>query len=72
MVHFLAHGEGGKYQHLFVNFMLDLNRGIGRGTSLAAQTSAMAAALKQHWKAYWLAWTPNPTDDVYARTPWPR
>ena len=66
MVHFLAHGEGGRYQQPFVNFM----KLIGRGTpwpNAWAQTFGSAAGFEQRWKEYWLNLPQDPTKDLYAQ-----
>jgi len=66
MVHFLAHGDGGKYQPAFINFM----NAIGKGKS---STEAWRIAFgdsrgfEQRWKEWWLNLPENPTDDVYRR-----
>jgi len=66
MVHFLAHGEGGKFQKLFVNFMLELNRGTAWEPAWQ-HNFGDGNGFEEHWKAYWLGLDANPTDDVYAR-----
>lgn len=66
MVHFLAHGENGRYQAALVNFM----KLIGRGTpwpNAWLQTFGSAAEFEERWKNYWLNLPPNPTSDLYAQ-----
>jgi hypothetical protein len=66
MVHFLAHGENGRYQDAFVNFMKLIGRGI-QWPQAWLQTFGSAAEFEQHWKDYWLNQPPNPTKDLYAQ-----
>ena len=52
MVQFLAHGENGKYQGAFVNFM----RAIGRGqqwTPAWIASFGSAEGFEEKWQAYW-------------------
>lgn len=66
MVHFLAHGENGRYQDAFVNFMRLIGRGL-QWQQAWLQTFGSAADFEQHWKDYWLNQPPNPTRDLYAQ-----
>jgi hypothetical protein len=66
MVHFLAHGEDGRYQDAFVRFMKLIGRG-GQWPQAWLQTFGSAADFEQHWKDYWLSQPPNPTKDLYAQ-----
>lgn len=66
MVHFLVHGDNGRYQDAFVNFM----KLIGRGTpwqNAWMQTFGSAGDFEERWKNYWLNLPPNPTSDLYAQ-----
>lgn len=66
MVHFLAHGDNGRYQQPFVNFM----KLIGRGVPWAhawRQTFGDASGFEQQWRQYWLNLPENPTADLYAQ-----
>jgi hypothetical protein len=66
MVHFLAHGEHGRYQDAFVNFMKLIGRGL-QWQQAWLQMFGSAAEFEQHWKEYWLNQPPNPTRDLYAQ-----
>ncbi|HLL88714.1 MAG TPA: DUF1570 domain-containing protein [Tepidisphaeraceae bacterium] len=66
MVHFLAHGDGGKYQKPFVRFMKDLVRGRGWDESWAASFGDRRG-FERAWRQYWLTLPDNPTADGYAR-----
>ena len=66
MVHFLAHGEAGRYQEPFVLFM----KLIGKGTpweNAWRQTFGDAVGFEQRWKDYWLALPANPTSNLYVQ-----
>jgi hypothetical protein len=65
MVHFLAHGENGKYQKAFTNFMLALSKGK---QWIAAWQDAFgdAKGFQEHWQKYWTELPDNPTADRYA------
>jgi len=66
MVHFLAQGEGGRYQEPFVLFM----KLIGNGTPWEyawRQTFGDAGGFEQRWKDYWLSQPPNPTSTLYVQ-----
>ncbi|MBC8107644.1 MAG: DUF1570 domain-containing protein [Anaerolineae bacterium] len=66
MVQFLAHGDGGKYQPAFINFMNAL--GKGKGSSEAWRTSfGDSHGFEERWKAFWTSLPENPTDDLYRR-----
>jgi len=66
MVHFLVHGEGGKYQKLFVNYILDLNHGIAPEKAWS-RNFGDGGGFEERWKDYWTGLNDNPTDEVYAR-----
>jgi hypothetical protein len=66
MVHFLAHGENGRYQPAFGTFMVQ----IGRGKSWEdawKQTFGDTAGFEQRWRKYWGELPDNPTEDLYVR-----
>jgi hypothetical protein len=66
MVQFLAHGENGRYQTAFGNFM----RAVGRGRpwTLSWQDQfGTGEGFEERWKAYWMKLPPNPTIDLYAQ-----
>lgn len=66
MVHFLAHGENGKYQQPFVGFMQALGRGIPLNTAWR-KTFGDVNGFEDHWRDYWLGLDPDPTADLYAQ-----
>jgi hypothetical protein len=64
MVHFLAHGEDGKYQPSFVKFMQAIGKGVNWQTAWK-QTFGDADGFEPHWRDYWLGLPTNPTADRY-------
>ncbi len=66
MVHFLAHGEDGKYQKAFSGYMGDIGR--GRDAERAWQDNfGDANGFEQRWRDYWTALPDNPTGDLYCK-----
>jgi hypothetical protein len=66
MVQFLAHGDGGKYQHAFSSMMGDLAR--GKQASIAwSDNFGDAAGFEDRWKNDWLNLPENPSADLYAQ-----
>jgi hypothetical protein len=66
MVHFLAHGENGRYQRAFASFIQQ----IGRGKSWQEawqQTFGDAAGFEQRWRTFWTELPENPTADLYVK-----
>ena len=66
MVHFLAHGDGGKYQNAFAQFL----QLVGKGNPWErAWISAFGSVdgFEQKWKDYWTKMPENPTLDLYAK-----
>lgn len=66
MVHFLAHGEDGRYQDAFVSFMRLIGRGIPWPVAWK-QTFGDASGFEQRWREYWLKQPPSPTHELYVR-----
>jgi hypothetical protein len=67
MVHFLAHGEGGRYQAPFAEF---INAIGARKPYLNAWIDIFGrdvGAFEQKWRDYWLNLPDNPTGDLYAK-----
>jgi hypothetical protein len=66
MVHFLAHGEDGRYQRPFVAFMIEIgkNQPWRRAWS---DTFGDTQGFEQHWRTYWSNLPDNPTADLYAK-----
>jgi hypothetical protein len=65
MVHFLAHGDGGKYQAPFVQFMLKVGRGAAPDAAWRDVFGKDTAAFEQRFSAYWLGLPQNPTRGTY-------
>lgn len=66
MVQFLAHGDNGRYQQPFVNFMKLIGRGVQWPTAWR-QTFGDASGFEQQWRDYWLKMPDNPTAELYAQ-----
>ena len=66
MVQFLAHGEGGRYQNAFGDFMVALGRRTPWQRAWQ-QTFGSAEGFEKKWAAYWEGLGDNPTIDLYAR-----
>ncbi len=66
MVHFLAHGENGKYQGAFSNFIQLLSRGQLPDRAWDT-TFGNPAGFEDRWKEYWLKLPLNATEDGYNR-----
>jgi hypothetical protein len=66
MVHFLAHGENGRYQKAFASFMRALGNGRQWEQAWVASFGS-AAGFEQRWRDYWLKLPDNPTADLYAK-----
>ena len=66
MVHFLAHGDNGKYQQPFVGFMKAIAH--GRQWPLAWQQNlGDASGFEAQWRDWWLAQDKDPTADLYVQ-----
>jgi hypothetical protein len=66
MVHFLAHGEGGKYQRAFVNYMRDLGARVP-GKKAWEENFGSAEGFEAKWKSYWQKLEEGSTAEVYAK-----
>lgn len=66
MVHFLAHGDGGKYQQVFGSFLADVARGSQWEPAWRRRFGEDVRAFQQRWEAYWLGQPEEPTRDLYA------
>ncbi len=68
MVHFLAHGDDGKYQSRFEGFINDLSkRGLEWRRAWLANFDADTDAFEKAWRSYWMSLPPNPSAQEYAR-----
>jgi hypothetical protein len=66
MVHFLAHGDNGKYQGAFVGFMRDV--GAHKPADKAWEENfGSAEGFEAKWRDYWDSLKPGATADAYAR-----
>ncbi|MGC4030822.1 MAG: DUF1570 domain-containing protein [Tepidisphaeraceae bacterium] len=65
IVQFLAHGDNGKYQQAFTNFMIELGRG-GLWQPAWDKCFGRGDGFEQAWRTWWLKQKENPTLDVYA------
>jgi hypothetical protein len=66
MVHFLVHGDGGKYRAAFSSFMIDLSH--NRPWQRAWQDNfGEATGFEQRWRDWWKRLPDDPTADLYAR-----
>ena len=65
MAHFLAHGDDGKYQAAFSNFMIDIGRGKDWQKAWQANFGS-AEGFEERWKQWWLALPDDPTAGRYA------
>jgi hypothetical protein len=67
MVHFLAHGENGRYQPAFGAFMVQISRGKPWQDAWK-QSFGDATGFEQRWRKYWMELPENPTADLYAKS----
>jgi hypothetical protein len=66
MVHFLAHGEEGKYQGAFAAFIRDI--GANRPWDRAWEANfGSAEGFEKKWSDWWLAQPPELTKDLYVK-----
>jgi hypothetical protein len=66
MCHYMAHGDGGKYQGAFVAFMQEIGR--GNPWEKAWQTTfGSADGFEEKWKQYWLSLPDEATPELYTR-----
>lgn len=66
MAHFLAHGDDGKYQGAFVNFMRAMNRGMPWQKAWD-QAFGSAAGFETKWAAWWTRQPEDPTAQLYSQ-----
>jgi len=66
MVQFLAHGDNGKYQKTFANYMIQVGRGI-QSKRAWDSTFGSSAGFEQRWTDFWAGLPKNPTLNVYSR-----
>lgn len=66
MVHFLAHGENGKYQKAFASMMVDLSHGRQPETAWSDNFGS-ADGFEERWKKWWLDLPEDPSANLYAQ-----
>lgn len=66
MVHFLVHGDEGKYQQAMVRFIVLLGNG-NDWRSAWRQTFGDTAGFEQHWRDWWMNQPADPTADLYTQ-----
>ena len=67
MVHFLVHGDGGKYAPAFSQCIREIANGHKSFDTAWADTIGPVDGFEDRWKAYWLEQPRSPTHDLYAR-----
>jgi len=67
MVHFLAHGDGGKYEQPFNGFLRDAGRTGVWDQAWARHFGPDLGPFETAWRKYWLELPDNPTANLYAR-----
>jgi hypothetical protein len=65
MVHFLIHGDGGKYRDAFGRFMQAIGNHHPWRTAWADQFGNDTVGFEQRWSAYWSGLPDHPTLDLY-------
>jgi len=65
MIHFLAHGDDGKYQKALVQFMNNLSAGANPQTAWTNVFGNDFTAFEKRWKEYWSGLKPNSTQYLY-------
>ncbi len=67
MVHFLAHGDSGRYQQAFNDFIRDVSRGMKYEHAWRKNFGVGTRAFEEKWRDYWLEMSPDATADRYAQ-----
>lgn len=68
MVHFLAHGEDGKYQQRLIAFAQEVGRGLQWERAWLRHFGRDTEAFEARWREYWTELPDHPTADLYAET----
>jgi hypothetical protein len=66
MVHFLVHGDEGKYQQAMVRFIVLLGNGQ-QWQSAWQQTFGDSTGFEQRWRDWWMNQPPDPTSDLHTQ-----
>jgi len=67
MVHFLAHGDGGRYQDAFNGFLRSVSRGAKWEQAWVANFGAGTREFEQRWRKYWLDMPAEGSVERYAQ-----
>ncbi len=67
MVHFLAHGDGGKYQKAFAAFVTDVARWQRWQVAWQKHFGTDIKAFEGAWRKFWTELPDNPTQDLYTQ-----
>ncbi|KPK84510.1 MAG: hypothetical protein AMJ81_05355 [Phycisphaerae bacterium SM23_33] len=67
MVHFLVHGEDGRYLKPMSGFMNDIGRSLRYENAWVKNFGRDIDGFEKRWREYWLAQPTNPTEDLYAK-----
>lgn len=67
MVHFLAHGDGGRYQAAFNGFLRAASGGQAWTDAWAANFGSGVKEFEQQWAKYWMNYPAEGTRDLYAQ-----
>ncbi|MBV8780365.1 MAG: hypothetical protein JO353_03115 [Phycisphaerae bacterium] len=67
MVHFLAHGDDGKYTQAFESYMRLVGRGRPSEVAWNSIFGSNTAAFEKQWRAWWTNLPDDPTSELYAR-----
>jgi len=68
MVHFLAHGEDGKYQQRLIAFAREVGRGLQWEQAWLQCFGRDTTSFEDRWREYWTGLPENPTADLYTKT----
>jgi hypothetical protein len=67
MVHFLAHGEDGKYQKAFTAYINQMNRGATPAAAWANVFGKDVAGFQEKCEKWWKALPEYPTNEIYEK-----
>lgn len=68
MVHFLAHGDDGRYEQAFMSYLRDVAHRMPSDRAWKKSFGNDVAAFQQRWEAYWLGLPERPTGELYTQT----
>ena len=67
MVHFLAHGDNGRYQSAFNGFIRDVSRGMKWEHAWRKNFGTGTRAFEQKWRQHWMQMPPDATADLLVK-----